>query len=65
MDNLNNLHTIIARLDDSTLNALEASVREAREQKRARVDIDSIRAGMSADDIARTRAEIARVLAGQ
>ena len=62
MDKSNDLQTIVTRLDDSTLTTLEKCVQEVREQKRVKVDINSIRAGMSSEDLARTRAEIARVL---
>lgn len=65
MDTLKALQKTIDGLDDSALSALEDCVRDAREQKRFKLDIDSIRAGMSADDIARARAEIARVLSAK
>jgi hypothetical protein len=65
MENLKDLQKIIADLDEATLAALEDSLREARREMLPKVDIDSIRPGMTADEIARTRAEIVRVLAGR
>ena len=61
MTNLNDL----SKMDDTDLAALEATVREAREQKRDRMDINSIRAGMPPEELARARAEINRVLNGK
>jgi hypothetical protein len=59
------LQKAVAGMDENALAALETSVREAREQKRAGFDISTIKAGMPAEDLARARAEINRVLAGR
>ncbi len=65
MSNLNELNRTIAGMDDETLAALETSVKEAREAKRSRLDINSINSSMTKEQRDAARAEINRVLAGK
>ena len=61
----NDLQKTIEGMDSAGLDELAGKVRDAQEAKRDKLDINSIRPGMSPEEVARARAEIAKVLAGK
>jgi len=58
---MNNFKSMIAGLDDAGLAELEAAVKSATSERRPAIDLNDIKPGMKPEDLARVRAEIARI----
>jgi hypothetical protein len=63
MDTTNEIQKTIRGLNDEQLAEIENKVREAREEKRAKLTLAEIKPGMTPSERARVQAEIGRVLA--
>lgn len=60
---MSKFRSIFDGLDDAGFAEAEADFNAAREARRPKVDLNDIKPGMKAEDLARVHAEIARIAA--
>jgi len=61
---MNEFKSMIDGLDDARFSNLKAAVNAADEARRPKIDLNEIKPGMKPEDLARVRAEVARIAAG-
>jgi hypothetical protein len=61
----NELKIKLAAMNDADLADAEATMKAVQDDRRAKIDLNDIKVGMKPEDLARVRAEIARIAAGR
>ena len=61
----NELKIKLAAMNDADLADAEATMKAVQDDRRAKINLNDIKVGMKPEDLARVRAEIARIAAGR
>jgi hypothetical protein len=61
----NELKRQLAGMNDADLADAEATMKAVQDDRRAKIDLNDIKVGMKPEDLARVRAELARIAAGR